>query len=60
MELDGRMDMLRKYMLAETGAGVEFPFGPQAMVIKVAGKMFGLIDALLPQPGSNQGRGPSR
>jgi len=53
MELDGRMDTLRKYMLAETGAGVEFPFGPQAMVIKVAGKMFGLIDALLPQPGSN-------
>jgi len=42
-ELDPQMEPLRDYMLAKPGCAEEFPFGPQAMVFKVAGKMFGLL-----------------
>ena len=42
-DLDPRMDALRDYMLSKPGAVDDFPFGPQAMVFKVAGKMFGLL-----------------
>ena len=42
-DLDPRMDILRDHMLGKPGAVDEFPFGPQAMVFKVAGKMFGLL-----------------
>jgi predicted DNA-binding protein (MmcQ/YjbR family) len=42
-DLDPRMDILRDHMLSKPGAVDEFPFGPQAMVFKVAGKMFGLL-----------------
>ena len=34
---------LRDYCLSMTGAYEEFPFGPQAAVFKVKGKMFALI-----------------
>ena len=38
MDLDG----VRAYMSKRKGAYEDFPFGPQAMVFKVAGKMFAL------------------
>ena len=34
---------LQTYVLAFKGAGEETPFGPEALVYKVAGKMFALI-----------------
>ena len=34
---------LRAYCLQQTGAVEEFPFGPQAAVYKVMGKMFALV-----------------
>jgi len=43
VELDARLDPLREYCLDRRGATEEFPFGPDAMVLKVVGKMFGLI-----------------
>ncbi len=43
MELDGRLETLREYMLTKPGAVEEFPFGPEVMVIRVVGKIFGLI-----------------
>ena len=42
-DLDPRIDILRDHMLGKPGAVDEFPFGPQAMVFKVVGKMFGLL-----------------
>ncbi len=42
-ELDPLLEPLREYMLAKPGSEEEFPFGPQVMVFKVGGKMFGLI-----------------
>ena len=42
-ELDAQMEPLRDHMLAKPGCVEEYPFGPQAMVFKVAGKMFGLL-----------------
>ncbi len=42
-ELDPLMDALRDHMLAKPGCEEDFPFGPQVMVFRVAGKMFGLM-----------------
>jgi len=42
-QLDPMMEPLRDYMRAKPGCEEEFPFGPQAMVFKVGGKMFGLL-----------------
>jgi predicted DNA-binding protein (MmcQ/YjbR family) len=36
-------DQLRKYCLANPGTTAEFPFGPDAEVLKVLGKMFAII-----------------
>lgn len=36
-------DDLRNYCLALTGTGEDFPFGPEAAVFKVIGKMFAII-----------------
>lgn len=36
-------DELRKYLLEKPGAGEERPFGPDALVYKVMGKMFALV-----------------
>lgn len=35
--------MLRDYCLAKAGTTAEFPFGPDAEVFKVIGKMFALV-----------------
>jgi predicted DNA-binding protein (MmcQ/YjbR family) len=35
--------MLRDYCLAKPGSAAEFPFGPDAEVFKVVGKMFALV-----------------
>lgn len=37
------LERLRHYLLSKKGAYEDFPFGPQAMVFKVKGKMFALI-----------------
>ena len=42
-ELDPMMEKLRAHMLEKSGCEEEYPFGPEAMVFKVAGKMFGLM-----------------
>jgi len=42
-EIDPMMEPLRDYMLAKPGCVEEYPFGPQVMVFKVGGKMFGLM-----------------
>lgn len=34
---------LRGYCLSKAGATAEYPFGPDALVMKVAGKMFAVI-----------------
>lgn len=34
---------LRSYLLSKHGATETYPFGPDALVIKVAGKMFALV-----------------
>ncbi len=36
-------EKLEKYLLAQRGSLKEFPFGPEAAVFKVAGKMFALV-----------------
>lgn len=38
-----QLDSLRAYLLAKPGAGEEQPFGPDALVFKVMGKMFALV-----------------
>ncbi|MFH1843537.1 MAG: MmcQ/YjbR family DNA-binding protein [bacterium] len=43
MSLDPQLEPLRDALLARKGTVEEFPFGPEAMVFKVAGKMFALI-----------------
>lgn len=35
--------VLRAYLLAKPGAVEDYPFGPQPLVVKVAGKMFALF-----------------
>lgn len=44
------LDALRTYCLAKPGAAEDLPFGPDALVFKVGGKMFALasLDALPP------------
>ena len=37
------LEELRKYLLAKKGTTEELPFGPDALVFKVAGKMYALI-----------------
>ncbi len=36
-------DMLEQLLLAHKGAAMDYPFGPDAAVFKVAGKMFALV-----------------
>lgn len=43
------LEQLRSYLLGLPGAVEDFPFGPDHLVCKVAGKMFALI-ALTEQP----------
>lgn len=38
-----QLDPLRQYLLAKPGATEELPFGPDALVFKVLGKMFALV-----------------
>ena len=38
-----KLERLRKYLLSKNGTTEELPFGPQALVFKVAGKMYALI-----------------
>ncbi|MBD3293075.1 MAG: MmcQ/YjbR family DNA-binding protein [Armatimonadia bacterium] len=38
-----KLEALRNYLLAKPDTTEEIPFGPQALVYKVAGKMFALI-----------------
>ena len=42
-DLDPRMDILRDYMLGMPHTMDDFPFGPDAMVFRVAGKIFGIM-----------------
>lgn len=42
-DLDPRLDLLRDHMLGKPGTTDDFPFGPQAMVFRVAGKIFGIM-----------------
>ena len=37
------LEDLRAYLLAKRGTVEEYPFGPEAMVFKVMGKMFALV-----------------
>ncbi|MEM7016801.1 MAG: MmcQ/YjbR family DNA-binding protein [Pseudomonadota bacterium] len=41
--MDWESDALRAYMLDKAGTTEETPFGPDALVFKVCGKMFGLL-----------------
>ena len=36
-------DALEKLLLSQKGAAVDYPFGPEAAVFKVAGKMFAIV-----------------
>jgi len=38
-----QLDPLRAYLLAKPGVTEELPFGPDALVFKVLGKMFALV-----------------
>ena len=38
-----QLELLRTYLLRKKGATEEIPFGPQALVFKVIGKMFALL-----------------
>jgi len=38
-----QLESLRHYLLKKNGAKEDFPFGPEAMVFKVMGKMFALV-----------------
>jgi len=42
-ELDPVMERLRDHMLEKSGCEEEYPFGPQVMVFRIVGKMFGLM-----------------
>ncbi len=41
--LDPRLEPLREYLLGKAAVTEEYPFGPEVMVFKVAGKMFALV-----------------
>ncbi len=38
-----QLEPLRAYLLAKPGTSEELPFGPEALVFKVLGKMFALV-----------------
>jgi predicted DNA-binding protein (MmcQ/YjbR family) len=38
-----KLEEIRKYLLSKNGTTEELPFGPDALVFKVAGKMYALI-----------------
>jgi predicted DNA-binding protein (MmcQ/YjbR family) len=38
------LEILRAYLLSKPGAAETRPFGPQPLVLKVAGKLFALVD----------------
>jgi predicted DNA-binding protein (MmcQ/YjbR family) len=42
-DLDPRLDTVRAYAIGRPGAVDEFPFGPEVMVFKVGGKIFGAL-----------------
>ncbi len=42
-DLDPRLEPLRDHALGKPGATEDFPFGPEVMVFKVMGKMFGAV-----------------
>jgi len=42
-DLDPRLDTLRDHALTRRGATEDFPFGPDVMVFKVGGKVFGAV-----------------
>lgn len=42
-DLDPRLDTLRDHALSRRGATEDFPFGPDVMVFKVGGKIFGAV-----------------
>jgi predicted DNA-binding protein (MmcQ/YjbR family) len=42
-DLDPLLEPLREYLLSKPGSVEEYPFGPEVMVFKVGGKMFGLL-----------------
>ena len=42
-DLDPRLDTVRSLCLGKPGATEDFPFGPEAMVIKVGDKIFAII-----------------
>ena len=37
-------DALEKLLLSQKGAAVDYPFGPEAAVFKVAGKIFAIVN----------------
>ena len=37
------LEELKQYLLGKKGATEDFPFGPEALVFKVMGKMFALV-----------------
>jgi predicted DNA-binding protein (MmcQ/YjbR family) len=41
--LDPRMELLREYVMAKPAVEDSFPFGPEAMVFRVAGKIFAIM-----------------
>lgn len=41
--LDPRLESVHEYCLGKHGATEEFPFGPEVMVFKVGGKLFGAL-----------------
>ncbi len=41
--LDPNLEWIRAYVLAKSGTEDSFPFGAEAMVFKVAGKMFAIL-----------------
>jgi predicted DNA-binding protein (MmcQ/YjbR family) len=42
-DLDPRLEVLREYLLNKPHTSDDFPFGPQAMVFRVAGKIFAIM-----------------
>lgn len=42
-DVDPRLEPLRDHALNRPGATEDFPFGPEVMVFKVMGKMFGAV-----------------
>lgn len=53
-------DLLREYCLAKAGTTEELPFGPDVLVFKVMGKMFGAIGLEEEEPRVNLKCDPER